>query len=130
MRTCAITGNQHQNVVVFRTLRFHPSTRARTAKWRFQKSLLWRAFFKRCVFDDRFLPDTCGRHSKPERKYLCFQTKTDTCERGLYIRYYTQFCRSTHRRVPQISFTQETLITVMRYSSLLVVGPCFSCSSF
>lgn len=98
MEACAITGFQHQEVVVFRTLPSHPSTRASAAKWRFQKYPLWRAFFKRCVFDDRFLP--CGRYSKLERKYLCFQTKTDTCERGLYLRYYTQFCKSTHSHVP------------------------------
>ena len=41
-------------IIVFENLvRFRPSSRKRVASL-FQKSSLWRAFLKRCVFGDRF----------------------------------------------------------------------------
>ena len=94
---------QHQDVVVFRTLRFHSSTRVQQ-----------NGVFKNLHSGERFRKNAFSVTAFTGEKYLRFQTKTDTCEQGLYLRYYTQFCKSTLSHVPQISFNQcdEVIISL------------------
>ena len=85
MGACAFTGMQQRDVIVFKKNSVFKSIHTGTAKWRFQKSPLWRAFVKRCVFGDHFhrirhvwTVDQTGRE-----KLFVFKPKSDTCGRGL-----------------------------------------------
>jgi len=53
MGACAFTNVQHRGVIVFKNLRFHPSTQEQQNG--VFKNLLSIEFLKRCVFGDRFL---------------------------------------------------------------------------
>ena len=67
----------------FRKVLFSP-VHTETRKRRFQKIPLLRAFSKSCVFGDRFHRIRLdGSRIRNEKVRLRFQTKTDTCGRGL-----------------------------------------------
>ena len=53
-----------------------------TKSRRFQKSLLWKAFLKRSVVSDCFYRRRVDGRSKPKKKNISFQTKTDISGRG------------------------------------------------
>ena len=74
------------DIIVFKNLRFRPSTRK-------QEATLERSVFEKMRFSTRTVfTEACGRQARQQEKSP-LSTKTDTCERGFGIgKKFVPFC--------------------------------------
>ena len=100
-------------ITVFENLRFRPSTRKRKPTFSRIFNPL-ESVLEKMRFRWLFSPDTYGRWAKPEKKNIPFQTKTETCGRGLsQVGKRLRFCQKEKKNSSDGNFISVKYIAWM-----------------